>query len=136
LKREGLGIIFHSGSYDRIYHGLSLARVALALDREVILFFTHWALEYLRKGKPPLFKLDEEGETYRVKLEENIKKKHLHEISELIIQTKAMGAKLYACTRSMSLLNISGDELIKEVDMSVEIVTFLTNTGAFQMLFI
>lgn len=45
--RKGLAIIFHSGSYDRISHGLSIALTALALGREVRLFFSYWALEYL-----------------------------------------------------------------------------------------
>lgn len=49
-KRVGLAIIFHSGSYDRIHHGLSIALAALALGREVRLLFTYGALEYLSRG--------------------------------------------------------------------------------------
>lgn len=47
-KKRGLGIIFHSGSYDKIYQGMEIALTALALERRVHLFFSYWALEYLR----------------------------------------------------------------------------------------
>jgi len=134
--RKGLAIMFHSGSYDRIYHGLSIALAALALGREVRFFFTYWALEYLRRDKSSLLKLDKEGEVHRNILEENIKKGHMQKVLELVTQTKTMGAKFYACTNSMGLLNIARDELIDEVDESMGITTFLTQTSGDQILFI
>lgn len=112
--KKGLAIIFHSGSYDRIYHGFSIVLVALALGREVRCFFTYWALEYLIKGKS-VFQLNEEGQTHRKLLEAHMRKGHIQEISELLTQSKAMGAKFYVCTNSMGLLNISRDELVNEV---------------------
>ncbi|MFQ5916974.1 MAG: DsrE/DsrF/DrsH-like family protein [Candidatus Binatia bacterium] len=134
--RKGLAIMFHSGSYDRIYHGLSIALAALALGREVRFFFTYWALEYLKREKSSFFKLDKEGRAHRKILEGNIKKGHMQKVLELVTQTKAMGAKFYACTSSMGLLNIARDELINEVDKSMGITTFLTETRGDQILFI
>lgn len=134
--RKGLAIIFHSGSYDRIYHGLSIAIAALALGREVRFFFTYWALGYLRREQSSLLRVDKEGEAHIQILEENIKKGHIEKISDLVTQTKAMGAKFYACTNSMGLLNIARDELIDEVDKSTGITTFLTETSEDQILYI
>ena len=134
--KAGLAIIFHSGSYDRIYHGLSIALAALALGRDVRLFFTYWALDYLRKDKPSLFKLDAEAQKQRRVLEKNIERGHIQKIEELIVQAKSMKAKIYACTSSMGLLNISRNELIGEVDKSMGITTFLTETAQDQILFI
>ena len=133
--KKGLSIIFHSGSYDRMYHGFSIVLVALALGREVKCFFTYWALEYLVKGKS-VFQLNEEGQTHRKLLEEHMRKGHIQEISELLTQAKAMGAKFYVCTNSMGLLNISRDELVNEVDKSMGLTTFLAETGQDQILFI
>lgn len=135
-KKTGLGIIFHSGSYDRLYHGLSLALAALALGREVKLFFTYWALEYLSRDKSNLFKLDEEGRLQRGLLEKHIERGHIQRLSEFINQAKSMGARFYACTSSMGLLNIARDELIAAVDKSMGITTFLTETTDYQLLFI
>jgi peroxiredoxin family protein len=134
--KKGLAIVFHSGSYDRIYHGLSIALAASALGREVRFFFTYWALEYLRRDKYPVFELDNEGKAHREILERNIQKGHMLRIPELLTQAKAMGAKFYVCTNSMGLLNIVRNELIEEVDKSMGITTFLSETIKDQILFI
>jgi peroxiredoxin family protein len=136
MSKNGVGIIFHSGSYDRIYHGLSIASTAGALGREVRLFFTYWALEYLRKRETPLFELNKEAENHKEIIKRNIEKGHMHKISELIAQSKSMGSKFYACTNSMGLLNISRNELIKDVDKSMGMTTFMAETLDYQILFI
>lgn len=133
---RGLAIIFHTSSYDRIHHGLSIALAALALGRAVRFFFTYWSLKYLLKNEPELFILDREAEENRRILEKNMEKGHIHRFSELIAQAKTMGAKFYVCSSSMGMLNIARDEFISEVDKSMGITTFLTETGADQILFI
>ncbi len=136
LEKKGLGIILHSGSYDRLHHGISVALAALALNRDVKLFFTYWALEYLKKKESPVFELDGEAKEHKDILEKNIERAHLQKVSDLITQMNVMGAKLYACTSSMALLNISRDELIEEVDKSMGITKFLTESVSDQILFI
>lgn len=136
LDKKGLGIIFHSGSYDRVLHGLLIALAGLALGREVRLFFSYWALEYFKKKGRPSFLFDKEAESHKGILEKNIEKGHLEKPSLVIAQIKAMGGELYACTNSMGILNISRDELVSEVDKSMGITTFLTETQNFQILFI
>lgn len=135
MDKKGLGIIFHSGSYDRIYHGLSIAIAALALGREVKIFFTYWALGYLKKNAK-VFKVDDEARAYKAVLARNIKKGHMLKAAEFLKQAKQMGAKFYVCTASMGFLNISRNELSGEVDKSMGITTFLTETGNGQILFI
>ena len=136
MKKKGLGVIFHSGSYDRLYHGFSLALAASALGREVRLFFSYWALEYLKKGGLAEVRFDNEGKKHKEIIEKNIERGHLQKISELITQAKAMGVKIYACTNSMGLLNIVRDELIPEVDKTMGLTTFLVETKDSQILFI
>jgi len=136
MEKQGLGIIFHSGSYDRISHGLSLVLAALALGREAKLFFSYWALEHLKKEGSPGFKLDSEAEKARGILEKNRKRGHLQTMEELILQAKTLGAKFYVCTNSMGLLNIARDEFSDVVDKSMGITTFLTETAGYQVLFI
>ncbi len=135
-NQKGLAIILHSGSFDRLYHSFSIALAALALGREVKFFITYWALEYMKKKEPATFNLDQEGQAHISILECNIRKGHLHKISELISEARLMGVKLYACTGSMGMLNISRDELIDDVDMSMGITTFLTEVSGDQLIFI
>lgn len=107
-----LSIILHSGSFDRIQHGLSIALAGGAMGRKVLLFFTYDALRCLVKGK-----VDEK-------------------IKEPLAQAKRLGVQIYACTSSMGLLNIARDELTEEVDKSAGITTFLSESSNAQMLFI
>lgn len=136
MENRGLGIIFHSGSFDRLYHGFSLSLTALSLGREVKLFFTYWALEYLRRNNPIDFLINSEVKRHEEILKRNKERGHILEISELIRQVKAMGGKFYVCSHSMGLLNISRDELIDEVDKSMGLTTYLTETKGDQLIFI
>ena len=136
MDKKGLGIIFHSGAYDRIYHGFSIALAALALGRDVRLFFSYWALEYLKKKGPPVFELESGSKMHKEIIEKNMKKGHLQKISDHVAQVKQMGAKVYACTNSMGILNIARDELIAEVDKAMGLTTFLTETKDHQILFV
>lgn len=133
---KGLAIIFHSGSYDRLYHGLSLALAASALGRQVRLFFTYWALGCMKKNEPSSFNLDREAQAHQEIIDKNIKAGHMHQLAEFFSQAKQLGVRFYACTQSMGLLNISRDELVKEIDKSMGITTFLTEACGDQLLFI
>ncbi len=138
-EKSGLGIIFHSGSYDRLHHGISIALAALALGRKVRFLFTYWALEYLRRDVSSALepKVDKKEDSAHIQtIRENIKEGHLESISDLIVRSKALGAEFYTCTASMSLLNIARDELIDEVDRPMGLTTFLDETAEDQILFI
>lgn len=137
--KTGLGLILHSGSHDRLLHGLSIGLAALALGRNVRLFFTYWALEYLKKGNNTALenKFNEKENTAHTQIiRENIRKGHLESFSDLITQGKALGAEVYACTNSMSILNIARDELMEEVNRPMGLTTFLKETAEYQILFI
>ncbi len=135
-NEKGLGIILHSGSYDRVYHGLTIAATASAMEQEVKLFFTYWSLEYLKKRESFNLRLDSEGIKYKNNLEKFMEKGHLQKISELITLSKSMGVKIYVCTGSMALLNIERDDLIDEVDNPIGLATFLDEIEEYQFLFI
>ncbi len=137
---KGIGIIFHSGALDRFHHGMSIALAALARGQKVKLFFTYWALEYLKREPSPLSskgRPDNEIDSHHNRIiQENIEKGHLESFSELISQSKMLGAELYTCTNSMSILNIARDELNDLVDRPMGLTTFLSKVAADQILFI
>lgn len=136
VDKKGIGIIFHSGSYDRIYHGLSISLSASALGWESKCFFSYWSLDYLRKEGENLRQLDSNAEAHKSILEKNIEEGHIQKISDLMVNAKAMGAKFYVCTNSMGLLNIARNELIGEVDKSTGLINFLKETADYNILFI
>ena len=136
MNEKGLGIIFHSGSYDRINNGLSIAMAAVALGWEIKLFFSYWALIYLKKEKSQSFELDKEAITHKRLLEKNIREGHILALEEIFSQAKKMNIKFYSCASSMGLLNITRDELLDTVDKSMGLVTFLAEVSDYQILFI
>jgi peroxiredoxin family protein len=133
---KGLGIIFHSGSFDRIYNGLSIAATALALEQDVKFFFTYWSLSYLKKDQPSEIILDKEAEEHRLILEKAINKGQIQEFSNLLSLSKEMGAKVYACSGSLAIRNIKNEDLIEDVDKVMGLATFLTDIEDYQVLFI
>lgn len=135
-KISGMAIIFHSGDYDRLQHGLHIAQAAAALGREVRLFFTYEALLYLKKDD---FSFPDQGrepsltnQIFKKKSNQNQQK----ELKELLRQTKELGAKFYVCSNSMSMRNIARNELREVVDRSMGLTTFLAAAAADQILFI
>lgn len=108
MKKNYICIFLHSGSYDRIYQALSIAMIAQAQERDVHIFCSFDALKKLVKGA------------------RNVKQGNLEPIPKLLKKAKELGKlKIYACAGSMAILNISRDELIKEVDKSMGLTAFL-----------
>ena len=134
--RKRLAIIFHSGSFDRIYNGLSIALTALSIGRNVKLLFTYWSLEYVRRDNSSILNLYMEDEKYKNIIKKNIEKGHIEPIPKLFALTKNLGGKIYVCVSSLALLNITRDELIDEVDEIIGIPKFLMDTEEDQLLFI
>ena len=135
-ENRGLGIIFHSGSYDRVQHGLSIAAVASAFEQKVITFWTFWSLDCLKKSEESYFKLDEEAEKHKEVLEDHLEKGHLQNIHKLISRAKNMGVEFYLCANSMELHKLKMDDLVEEIDEIIGIGTFLSDIEGFQMIFI
>jgi peroxiredoxin family protein len=129
VPRKGLGIILHSGSYDHVHHGLSVALTALALDREVRLLFTYWALGYVRKDRREVRDSDRD-------LVERMDKRNMGRVADFLSQSKKLGAKIYACSSSMALLNMTRKDLIDEVDDVTGVASFMMETEDGQLLFV
>ena len=133
---QGLGIIFHSGSYDKIFHGLSFAISGLAMDMKVKLFFTYWALEYLKKGNEKLIMLDSDGKRNKKWIDNNRAEGHMYDISEYIDKIKTLEGEVFVCSSSMEMYNVKSEDLIDDVDKIAGIATFLSETEGYQLLYI
>ncbi len=135
-KTKGLGIILHSGSYDKIIHALQVGISASALEMPVIFFVTYWALKYFQKDFQDRYEFDYEAKKEIELLEKHINSGNIQKLEELLQYAKKLGVKIYACTNSMSLLNISFDELSEYVDKPTGLTTFLIETRDYRIIFI
>ncbi len=133
---KNLSIIFHSGSYDKVNHGLSIALSALLMGGKARLYFTHGALKYLKKKRDAGIQLDEEDDYYRERYIKNVEEGHIERIEEMIKNCKEIGAEFFVCPASMALLNISRDELVDEVDRVIGLASFIAESKDFDFVFI
>ncbi|GMR04548.1 MAG: hypothetical protein BMS9Abin23_0446 [Thermodesulfobacteriota bacterium] len=125
-KKNRLCIFLHSGTYDRVYQAVSISNVTLAMGGEVHIFFSYGALKRLVKGHIDDVSIEGEVAAFSEEIGKNLKRGTLDRISEMLDTAKRFGdIKLYACTASMAILNISRDELSDLVDSSMGLVSFM-----------
>ncbi|WP_202319306.1 hypothetical protein [Archaeoglobus neptunius] len=106
------GIIIHSGEWDRIYHGFSIASVLASMGEETQVFLSYWALKNLCRG----YEVFESEEAER-EIREGMKKGIVKRIEQVVNVGKAFGTlRVIACSGSMALFNIREDELPSWVD--------------------
>lgn len=106
-----IAIILHSGEYEKVHHGLSIALASVTNGMECHMFVAYHALVRLTKSQinevPPdvIFR---------------------RPLRKLIQQAKESGIlRLYACGSTMGVLGISRDELIEEFDEVSGLSAFL-----------
>lgn len=121
---EKVAMVVNSGEYDRVSYALSMAKVACALGMEVHILFTYGGLYRLVKGR-----VDELGsmvnESIRRRLEAGLAKGTVAKLSDDIRDAKKLGLKIYACVTTMTILGVTEEELIEEVDQVTGLSTFL-----------
>jgi len=122
-----LAIIVHSNTLDKLYPILFLASTGGAMDMEVNLFFTFWGMNAIKEGGldsaglPGLMRIGTGMMKRKIK---NTKVPTLSRLLEMARMTDKV--KLYACSTTMELMDISKDELIPEVDGIVGAASFLS----------
>lgn len=111
-----LAVFLHSGDYDRMHQGLSIAAAAAAAERPTDVFFFWWALERLVRGElgEPAFTPPREDVTDRFEA------LGAPTLETLLQHLRDSGrATLYACSGSLPLLGVTPPTLEKRVDQVV-----------------
>ncbi len=134
--RKGLSVIFHSGSYDRVYNGLTVALTAAAQGRPTRLFFTYWSIDILMKSAGLPLALDKEATDHKDVVEENIEAGRMKKMPELLGDAKALGTKIYVCTGSLEMRGIASGDLVEEVDEVTGTASFLKEAEEDQLIFV
>ena len=146
-QKDKLSIICFSGDFDKAVAAFTMAAGAAAVNREVVLFFTFWGLDIIRKNpkrafkgdniftktfnflmgglnKLPLSRLNFGGVSPKL-MTYLMRKKNVATLPELIESAKALGVKMLACEMAMHILDIKKEDLIDEVEDVVGVPTFL-----------
>jgi peroxiredoxin family protein len=157
-KQDKLSIICFSGDFDKAVAAFTLAVGAAAANKEVMLFFTFWGLNIIRKNKGrsfmgrdlltrvfnflmggldclPLSRLNFLGASPRL-MSHLMRKKRVATLTELIESAKVPGVRLIACEMAMHILDIKREDLIDEVEEVIGVATFLKYSKDAMTLFI
>lgn len=111
-----VAVFLHSGEYDRMHQGLSIAAAAAAAGRHADVFFFWWALERLAKGA-----LDEpDFPAVHEHVADNFEKRNIPTLRQLLAYLRESGqCTLYACTGSMAIVDARSSSLEGRVDQLV-----------------
>lgn len=121
--------MLHSGAFDKIFEGVSLAAAAVASGYSVRMLLTFFALHKLAKGD--FDKIEEEG------LRRAAASLNLEPPSKMLEAARVLGdLKIYACPTSMNLMSVTARELEGKVDDVVGLVTFLRESDSASLIFI
>ena len=137
-------IIVFSGDFDKMMAAFIIANGAAAMDDEVVMFFTFWGLNAIRKPQPTpsavastktavqkmfaammprgaekltLSKMNFMGAGLRM-MKGVMKKENVMTITELIDTAREQGVKFIACTMSMDVMGIRKEELLDDIEFA------------------
>jgi peroxiredoxin family protein len=118
-----VAVFLHSGEYDRMHQGLSIAATAAAAGRPVEVFFFWWALERLSRDALDVPDLREE-------VADAFEKRGIPTLRQLLSHLRESGrCRLYACTGSMAILDLHPSGMSARVDQLVGWSTILSLTA-------
>lgn len=121
-----VAVFLHSGDYDRVHQGLSIAVAATTLGRRADIFLFWWALERLSRGAidepdfPPQY----------ADVERRFETRSMPTIRELLAAARETElCTLYACTGSLAAVVATPDAVRASVDQVVGWTTILKLTA-------
>ena len=135
-------IIVFSGDFDKVMAAFIIANGAAAMDDEVVMFFTFWGLNAIRKPSAVpssisatksslqkmfgammprgperlgLSKMNFLGAGPRM-MKKVMRDENVMTVGELIDSAREQGVKFIACTMSMDVMGIRKEELIDDIE--------------------
>ncbi|MEA1996109.1 MAG: DsrE/DsrF/DrsH-like family protein, partial [Gemmatimonadota bacterium] len=149
--KKGLSAVVFNGDFDRAVAAFIIANGAASMGYKATLFFTFWGLNILRKDTPvkvkktfiermfgrmmprgpeklALSKMHMAGMGLSM-IKGIMRKKNVASLPKLIRDAQKNSVRLVACSMSMDLMGIKGEELIDSVEQG-GVATYLERAGA------
>ena len=122
MAERKMALIVFSNEIDKLIATFNLALGAASMGMEVLLFFTFWGLELLKK--------DKSGDSYQrpnPRLEKMMAHPKFPSIDRMVAMCKEMGVRFVACSQSMEFMGLTRDDLLPVVDQVAGVATFLAD---------
>lgn len=151
-RKDQLSIAVVSGDMDKILAAMIISLAAAAMDTQVKLFFSFWALAALRdrkkhpRGKDfmskmfgfmlpkdknalPLSKMNMAGMGSLI-IKDLMKKKNVLSLDEMFVQAGELGIEIVVCEMSMGLMGFKKEEIIDYPHLTFAgAATFVADAG-------
>jgi peroxiredoxin family protein len=112
---QKVSIIVSEGSFDKAMMPFIMGTTAASMGMEVNIFFTFFGLKILKKKTKP--KLPGLMRFFTGMIQRKMKKQKIPNFEELKSMAVDLGVHLYACSTSMTLMNIKKNDLIDKVEI-------------------
>ena len=121
-----MAIVVHSGTFDKAYPPFMLAAAGGATNVETHIFFTFWGLSLLKKGGLEKAKLPGIMRIGTGMMKKKAVQAGIAPLQTLMDTVNSMNnVHLYACTATMSMMNIKKEDLISEIKSYMGAAAFL-----------
>ncbi len=144
-KRKKVTLLVFSGDMDKLFAAFTIATGAAASNMDVTMFFTFWGLRALKKNVPTgkslfgrLLGLMYGGDISRATpskmsfggigrwmFNKMMKAKNVASLTELRQTAIDLGVKMYGCTTSMDVMEISKEKLLDGVTDCVGVAVMI-----------
>ncbi len=124
--KKKLAIVVQGGTLDKLYCAFILSSTAIAMDVEAHLYFTFWGLNMLVKGAMEKASLPATYKHLEPQMRKSLEKMKYPTPYEMLKRMKQSGLlRIYACSPTMEMFGIKGEDLVPEVDEIAGAATFL-----------
>jgi peroxiredoxin family protein len=150
-SKKKVTIVVFSGDLDRVMAAFIIATGAASMGFEVVMFFTFWGLNVVKKNEGPvpakgflrkmMAKMNRGGskrlplsrmDMYSVGrrlMKRFMRQSGVPTVDDLIGMAKSMGVKMIACTTTMGVMGVPEEILRPEVDTVAGVATYLGNAS-------
>jgi len=108
-----MAIVVSEGTFDKGMMAMMIANTAASMGMEVHVFFTFFGLNLLKKGKKP--KLPGMYRLFTGMFVKRMAKGGVENFPEQLATAQDLGVNLYACSTTMSLMNVTTDKMVDGV---------------------
>lgn len=112
---QKVAMVVAEGTFDKAMMPLIVGTTAASMGMEVHIFFTFFGLKLLKKRTKP--KLPGMTRLFTGVILRKMKKLKIPDFEELKKQAIDLGVHLYACSTSMTLMNIKKEDLIDSAEI-------------------
>jgi peroxiredoxin family protein len=132
---DKLSLVVFSGTFEKVHYALATAAAALAINRQVTLFFTMEAVRALgaldEEGRPSWASLPAADGADGATVDAAFGRKGVATFEELVAACASLGATFMVCEMGLRAMDVTAAELRNDIAIAEGgIVTFLNDASA------